>query len=366
MIPLRARRAAAARASSDAHGRGDHRRPGRLAPRRARRPVRRRRAAGPSSATRRSSAALPRRSSPTGRSRRSPRSAALVRDRRTPASSASPARPARRRRRTSSPRSARRARPHGRRGGELQQRDRRPAHALPARARHRGLHPRARHARLRPDRRALPDRAAARRRDHERRARAPRAGRLARGRRSGRRASWSRRSRGRRRPSCRTEFPVERDDIEVVPPGAARGRAVEDGRTRSSAASASTSRPSTRSPTPPPRCARSTRSACRAPSGVDVEFSPWRGEELPLPGGGLLINDAYNANPVSMRAALAHLAALAGGAAPGRDPRRHGRARARRAGVPRGDRRASRASTASRRCWRSASWPAPTPTVACR
>jgi UDP-N-acetylmuramoyl-tripeptide--D-alanyl-D-alanine ligase len=48
------------------------------------------------------------------------------------------------------------------------------------------------------------------------------------------------------------------------------------------------------------------------PERVDVEFSPWRGEELPLPGGGLLINDAYNANPVSMRAALAHLAATAG------------------------------------------------------
>jgi UDP-N-acetylmuramoyl-tripeptide--D-alanyl-D-alanine ligase len=42
---------------------------------------------------------------------------------------------------------------------------------------------------------------------------------------------------------------------------------------------------------------------------VEVELSRWRGEELPLPGGGLLINDAYNANPTSMRAALEHLAA---------------------------------------------------------
>jgi UDP-N-acetylmuramoyl-tripeptide--D-alanyl-D-alanine ligase len=41
---------------------------------------------------------------------------------------------------------------------------------------------------------------------------------------------------------------------------------------------------------------------------VDVELSRWRGEESTLPGGGLLINDAYNANPVSMRAALEHLA----------------------------------------------------------
>ena len=36
----------------------------------------------------------------------------------------------------------------------------------------------------------------------------------------------------------------------------------------------------------------------------EILFSRWRGEELPLPGGGVLINDCYNANPVSMRAAL--------------------------------------------------------------
>jgi UDP-N-acetylmuramoyl-tripeptide--D-alanyl-D-alanine ligase len=45
---------------------------------------------------------------------------------------------------------------------------------------------------------------------------------------------------------------------------------------------------------------------------VEVELSRWRGEETELPGGGLLINDAYNANPVSMRAALRHLADRAG------------------------------------------------------
>jgi UDP-N-acetylmuramoyl-tripeptide--D-alanyl-D-alanine ligase len=39
-----------------------------------------------------------------------------------------------------------------------------------------------------------------------------------------------------------------------------------------------------------------------------VEFSKLREEELPLPGGGLLLNDCYNANPMSMRAALLHLA----------------------------------------------------------
>jgi UDP-N-acetylmuramoyl-tripeptide--D-alanyl-D-alanine ligase len=51
-----------------------------------------------------------------------------------------------------------------------------------------------------------------------------------------------------------------------------------------------------------------------AQRGADrIAFSRWRGEETPLPGEGLLINDAYNANPVSMKAALKHLSARAGG-----------------------------------------------------
>jgi UDP-N-acetylmuramoyl-tripeptide--D-alanyl-D-alanine ligase len=50
----------------------------------------------------------------------------------------------------------------------------------------------------------------------------------------------------------------------------------------------------------------------RRPESVDVDFSRWRGEEGELDGGGLLINDAYNANPVSMRAALAYLSERAG------------------------------------------------------
>jgi UDP-N-acetylmuramoyl-tripeptide--D-alanyl-D-alanine ligase len=52
----------------------------------------------------------------------------------------------------------------------------------------------------------------------------------------------------------------------------------------------------------------------RASDGVaTIELSPWRGEERPLPGGGFVVNDAYNANPDSMRAALEHLADRAGG-----------------------------------------------------
>ena len=46
---------------------------------------------------------------------------------------------------------------------------------------------------------------------------------------------------------------------------------------------------------------------------VEVEFSRWRSQESELPGGGLLVNDAWNANPVAMRAALLHLRQRAGG-----------------------------------------------------
>ncbi len=44
-----------------------------------------------------------------------------------------------------------------------------------------------------------------------------------------------------------------------------------------------------------------------------IAFADWRNQELPLPGGGLLINDSWNANPVSMRAALEHLRERAAG-----------------------------------------------------
>jgi UDP-N-acetylmuramoyl-tripeptide--D-alanyl-D-alanine ligase len=51
----------------------------------------------------------------------------------------------------------------------------------------------------------------------------------------------------------------------------------------------------------------------RAHEGIaEIVLSPWRGHELPLPGGGFVVNDAYNANPSSMRAALEHLAERAG------------------------------------------------------
>jgi UDP-N-acetylmuramoyl-tripeptide--D-alanyl-D-alanine ligase len=43
---------------------------------------------------------------------------------------------------------------------------------------------------------------------------------------------------------------------------------------------------------------------------TDIGFSRFRGERVKLAGGIVLVNDCYNANPVSMRAALDHLATL--------------------------------------------------------
>jgi len=105
-------------------------------------------------------------------------------------------------------------------------------------------------------------------------------------------------------------FPVERDDIDVVhppQPDAHRedGHTVVDGVSFNFTAEHQVANATT-------ALAAFDALGLPRPERVDVEFSPWRGEELPLPGGGLLINDAYNANPVSMRAALAHLATTAG------------------------------------------------------
>jgi UDP-N-acetylmuramoyl-tripeptide--D-alanyl-D-alanine ligase len=44
-----------------------------------------------------------------------------------------------------------------------------------------------------------------------------------------------------------------------------------------------------------------------------IALSAWRSDVCDLPGGGVVVNDAYNANPVSMRAALEDLAERANG-----------------------------------------------------
>ncbi len=46
---------------------------------------------------------------------------------------------------------------------------------------------------------------------------------------------------------------------------------------------------------------------------AQVAFSDLRGALAALPGGGLLLNDAYNANPVAMKAAIDHLVSIADG-----------------------------------------------------
>jgi UDP-N-acetylmuramoyl-tripeptide--D-alanyl-D-alanine ligase len=49
-----------------------------------------------------------------------------------------------------------------------------------------------------------------------------------------------------------------------------------------------------------------------ADRAANIGFSRFRGERLELGDGIFLVNDCYNANPVSMRAALDHLASLGG------------------------------------------------------
>ena len=107
------------------------------------------------------------------------------------------------------------------------------------------------------------------------------------------------------------DFPVAREDVEVIRIGApdasrADGRTVVGGVSFNFTAQHQLQNAAT---------ALATLDALNLPrpESVDVEFARWRGEEQDLPGGGLLINDAYNANPVSMRAALAYLAERAGG-----------------------------------------------------
>ena len=107
------------------------------------------------------------------------------------------------------------------------------------------------------------------------------------------------------------DFPVERDDIEVVRIGAAQATRAE-GRTIVGGVSFNfTARHQVQNAAT--ALAALDALGLRHPEVVDVDFARWRGEEQELPGGGLLINDAYNANPVSMRAALAYLAERAEG-----------------------------------------------------
>ncbi|MGZ4392176.1 MAG: UDP-N-acetylmuramoyl-tripeptide--D-alanyl-D-alanine ligase [Gaiellaceae bacterium] len=106
------------------------------------------------------------------------------------------------------------------------------------------------------------------------------------------------------------DFPVSRDDVEVIRVGTAEG-IRNDGRTSVGGVSFNfTAQHQVQNAAT--ALAALTALGLPRPGSVDVDFARWRGEEQELPGGGVLINDAYNANPVSMRAALAYLAERAG------------------------------------------------------
>jgi UDP-N-acetylmuramoyl-tripeptide--D-alanyl-D-alanine ligase len=106
------------------------------------------------------------------------------------------------------------------------------------------------------------------------------------------------------------DFPVDRDDIHVVRV-AEPNASVADGRSTVAGVSFNfTARHQAQNAAT--ALAALGALGLRRPARVDVDFSRWRGDEDELPGGGLLINDAYNANPVSMRAALAYLGERAG------------------------------------------------------
>ena len=111
------------------------------------------------------------------------------------------------------------------------------------------------------------------------------------------------------------DFPVARDDLEVVRVGEdVRVESFDPPRLRTTLGEVEVSF-AARHLAVNGLCALAAARALglELPSRLDVEFAGWRNQEQELPGGGLLINDAWNANPISMRAALEHLRERAGG-----------------------------------------------------
>ena len=166
------------------------------------------------------------------------------------------------------------------------------------------------------------DRAARRRARHVHRAGASRARRHRRRRRARERRGDRRASAGRdrRRPGRRAAaraVPPRRPRRPALRPRLGRARTATPWRVpgrrggevrlelpvRRSATS-----PRTSSRRSPPTTRSGSRSTRAQEGAAAISLSRWRGEVHELPGGGLVVNDAYNANPVSMRAALLDLA----------------------------------------------------------
>ena len=357
MIPLRARRGRRALPRPARRRRRrerDHRRAGRLAPRSS--PAT---CSSPSARGRRLRRRRARRAAPPRRSSRTTPFAALAalggarpRPQRARGSSASPARPARRRRRTSSPRSARRGR----------------ARSPPRRASTTRSACRSRSAASSPTPRSASSswRCAAsarspssariarprRRRDHDVGPAHLELRRLARGRRAGEGRAGRGAAAGRHGDRPGRVSRSSATTSTVVRARRAATSRVEDGRTlirsdgrRDRSTSPRGTRRRTRSPRSHALDALGLRSREDA---VDVEFSRWRGEELPLPGRRPADQRRLQREPASRCAPRSSTSSTrAGGRRTRRGPRRHGRARPRRAALPRGDRRAGAAISAS-------------------
>ena len=149
----------------------------------------------------------------------------------------------------------------------------------------------------------------------------------------------------RRRPRARTSPPRRVDGGRR-----AAGRRSSCARRGAAREVRCRSRACTRWATRWPRRRSRSRPACRSTMSrvglAAATLSPWRMELRRAPSGAVVINDAYNANPASMEAALRSLAGAAGAAAD-RGARRHGRAGRRRPGRTRAHRARSPASWAS-------------------
>ncbi len=110
------------------------------------------------------------------------------------------------------------------------------------------------------------------------------------------------------------DFPVEREDLEVVRIGEdVRVESFDPPHLRTTLGEVEVSF-AARHLAVNGLCALAAARALglELPSRLEVEFAGWRNQEQELAGGGLLINDAWNANPISMRAALEHLRERAG------------------------------------------------------